>query len=404
MYRWYDPAGEFGDIPHVDDLTELPWAWYARFVRRDANGDPAVEATSDDVAQFIADHTDSRRPGALTGIRNKLVEAGGSRHDNLLEYGCWAMREAAAGRYPASEAITMLEQWWRQVMATGNTADADRLTKVTPHGLTEFGHAAGWCVAQAVGDIERVAALRAEDDNHCKSSSDAPPNVDAETGEILDTNGRLPATFWTERPELAHIAVAADSRMISREALLVVVLADIAAHIPPAIYLPGPPRLAVPNMIVGIIGNPGATKGGALDVADDVLPLPANAVRVPIGTGEGFARSFLHRNPDAADRKERPVIQHRHPVIVRCDEVSGFLAQTERSGETVTDQLKKACPERTSDSATPTPTSGRSSRRGPTAPPSSSGSPPAKRQDCSTTRPADSPNGYSWLSPTPTQR
>lgn len=180
------------------------------------------------------------------------------------------------------------------------------------------------------------------DDLRLGTSSTARLNVDRVTGEIFHSGGRLPAEFWTERPELAHIAQAADSRMISREALLLVVLVDVAAHIPPCIYLPGPPRLAVPNFIVGVIGNPGATKGGALDVADEVLPLPVNSVRVPIGTGEGLAKSFLHPNPDDEDRKVRPVVQHQHAVVVRCDEISGFLAQTGKSGETITDQLEKA--------------------------------------------------------------
>jgi hypothetical protein len=156
--------------------------------------------------------------------------------------------------------------------------------------------------------------------------------------------GRLPDEWWQQTSQLAHIALAADSREIGREAVLVAVLVQVVAHIPPAIRLPGPPRDGAPNLLVVLTGPPGVGKGAAMDLAEYLVPAPTGTRRTPAGTAEGFVKSFFDPNPDQADRKLRPMVQHRSPVIVRSDEVGSLIQQMARqsaSGEGLIAQWKK---------------------------------------------------------------
>ena len=62
------------------------------------------------------------------------------------------MREAAAGWYPATDAVEVLHRWWDDVMAD----DQHRCEGV------EFGSAMAWSIAEAEADPERIAHLAAE--------------------------------------------------------------------------------------------------------------------------------------------------------------------------------------------------------------------------------------------------
>lgn len=150
-YRWYDPADEPSDEPpHVDDLAELPWPWLEG-LRSVGSGKTALAATPDVVDEFLTAHRDQEAPELLDGLHTKLENhrPGESRHDRLVEVACWAMREAAAGCYPAEEAIVVLRDWWHQV-----------IDDQTRRAGTEFGDAIAWAVAQAGADAKRVAEIQ----------------------------------------------------------------------------------------------------------------------------------------------------------------------------------------------------------------------------------------------------
>jgi hypothetical protein len=72
--------------------------------------DPADDAT---VAAFIDKHTTGNAPGRLAGPLNRLsdeIAAGASVHDATRNALCWALREAAAGLYPAAEAVAEIKR------------------------------------------------------------------------------------------------------------------------------------------------------------------------------------------------------------------------------------------------------------------------------------------------------
>jgi putative DNA primase/helicase len=98
------------------------------------------------------------RPEALAGVRSKLDahRQGESRHDLLVKVAPWALREAAAGYYPATDAIELLHDWWIRMMSTGDRHDAQRVNG------PEFPEVIAWAVGQVAAEPDRVAADRAE--------------------------------------------------------------------------------------------------------------------------------------------------------------------------------------------------------------------------------------------------
>ena len=207
-YLWYDPQDwdlTLDDIPNVDDLAELPWGW-VEYLRAHGKTGAADAASTTEVREFIRTHIDNTRPQALRGLGTALRNATGARHDTLVTKACWAMREAAAGWYPAEEAIGLLAGWWADVMD-----DPDRAGT----GGGEFGSAVLWAVGQANADPARVEELRtkAETDNddwdwvggtpnNTGDDSPAPPAGDTPFARIKDgadwllDGGTKPDPLW----------------------------------------------------------------------------------------------------------------------------------------------------------------------------------------------------------------
>lgn len=335
-YEWYDASGEPADrVPDTDELADLPWPWIERFAVRRPAGATADAATTEEVAAFIDEHNESTFPAALDGIRRHLDTATGSRHDTLIAHACWAMREAAAGKFTATEAVDLLDRWWRRVMD-----DCRRLDAVD-HGLTEFGNALAWAVAQAAAEPDRVAQLRGEQ----AQPLTPPPNVDPTTGEIVDY-GNLPDEFW-QRPIHAHIRQAAHARTVSADAVFAAVLARVAAHTPPTVVLPAIVGSPAPlSIIVGLVGPSGSGKSQAARVAGELLPYsnPTVAVDLPPGSGEGLVEAFFGMvDEQGSDGKKVRVKRQVHRgALFYLDEGEAFTELGSRKGSTLLPMLRGA--------------------------------------------------------------
>lgn len=149
-YRWIDEAsGEVLDrVPRIDELPELPWAWLEEFGADER--DPAAErADGEAVRAFIAEHDSGEMARWLERLRTRAHDpAQASRHDTLVALACQAMREAAAGAYPAAKAVEVLRAWWLEVMDDPARRDGD-----------EFGNAVAWAIGQATAEPEKVAEI-----------------------------------------------------------------------------------------------------------------------------------------------------------------------------------------------------------------------------------------------------
>jgi hypothetical protein len=349
-YGWWDEADEMAVEfpPDVGDLPDLPWPWWSALAS-DAEGKVASSATLAEVAKFVAEHTSATKPQLLKGVVRKLDEArqlGRGRHPSLVEHACWAMREAAAGLYPADDAVDALATSWRRVMDDPKRAATSLDAGWRNRPANEFASVICWAIGQAVADPERIQQI-ADEHSGPRPRGDASADVDPETGEIA--GARLPPEFWSYRPELGHIRIAANADLVSAEALLLAVLARVIASIPQAITLPRPPRPGSLNSYVAIVGPPGSAKGSVMDAASQLIASPFDAITTPLGTPQGFVREFYEPNTDtdAEARRRFPMVRHHHPVIVRSDEIGAYAEATaNRSGGNAGDgllaQLKQA--------------------------------------------------------------
>lgn len=148
-YRWIEEgSGEVLDrVPRIDELPALPSVWLEEFSRPDL-GDTAAGANGEQVAKFIAEHDSGERSDWLAQQRRRLDERDSGRHDALVSVAMRAMREAAAGAYPAAAAIEMLRAWWLEVMDDTARRDGD-----------EFDKAIAWAIGQAIAKPEKVAEI-----------------------------------------------------------------------------------------------------------------------------------------------------------------------------------------------------------------------------------------------------
>ena len=144
------------------------------------------------------------------------------------------------------------------------------------------------------------------------------------------------ADFWQERPELAHIARFAHSRMISRWALLGVVLARMACSVPPNVVLPpiigGDGSL---NLFVALVGPSGSGKSAVLAAAADAVEADGFG-SAPVGSGEGIARSFAYRRT-----KDQVMVWQERQMLFIAAEVDGLAALAGRQGATLSGQLRE---------------------------------------------------------------
>ena len=186
----------------------------------------------------------------------------------------------------------------------------------------------------------------------------ADPATSPESGEVVSTAvegddgttrrvaANLPASFYDERPELAHIRAAAHCRARSADAVLGVVLARIAVLSPPSLRLPAPvDSEATLDMAVAIIGRSGSGKSGAAKVARDLLPIDADDLaELPLGSGEGITEAYLEmvEEIDANGKLQKVKRQVKRGVLFMLDEGQALAEMGGRSGSTLLPTIRSA--------------------------------------------------------------
>lgn len=146
--------------------------------------------------------------------------------------------------------------------------------------------------------------------------------------------------FWSTRPVLAHIRDLARARMVGPYAVLAYAIADAVSTVPP--YIKTPPIVGGPgslNMCIAIVGASGAGKGTAAAAARDgvVCSYPVGPIpRVPIGSGEGIARTY---RPAGTGPDDGP--NHVTSAIFTAEEIDTWAAIASRSGSTLSAEVRK---------------------------------------------------------------
>lgn len=283
---------------------------------------PATDAATDAaVAAFLAEHTEACRPGALAPALDRfaaLVRSGSSRHEAAVETACWLAREAAAGYYPAREVFDALEAEFTKAL------DGDR------PAAPEFASIVAWAVGQVTP--EQVQAKRAA--LHPAETGEDAPEV-----EFLATPSPAPdehEAFWRSTPRLRHVHDYARARLCCPYAALGVVLARLVTAAPPHVMLP--PLVgshASLNLFVALVGPSGAGKGAAEQAATDMLDVGSHVETATVGSGEGIAHLYAHR-------EKGQVVRDREAVLFTVPEVDNLVALGARQGSTLMPQLRSA--------------------------------------------------------------
>lgn len=337
--KWVDElSGEQPDtIPDPGELPELPWSWIEAL---SVSGSREVAAAADDdtVRAWCEDHTTERRPGWLPVVINGAradITARKSRHDTVLAAACQMAREASAGAYTASNAVTALKTLWADVMTDDDRATGRNID-------TELAHLIGWAVGQLNTDTsrDRVDAIRAKlGGGSCGAT---PSATDDDPSAVL----RLPSEFWNERPSLTHIRAAA-ARMCPPDVVLHVVLARAAALTSHTVELPpivgGGVGLSYLTMLCG---RPEDGKSTSIATGRELMPAPVNpaiADGLPLGSGEGLAEvlygTVTEQDPDTG-KPTKVRRQVRHNALVAVDEGTLLAELSERRGSTVLTTLR----------------------------------------------------------------
>lgn len=137
-------------------VPELP-AFVADLLRD--TGDASDAATDEQVRRFLDQYTASARPELLNGIMTQFANAlaTGSRHEAVVQTTANALREAAAGMYPARLAAGRIFSAFADAMATSR--DGQERTRSKDSARGEFLGVLAWSIGQLTeADIQATRA------------------------------------------------------------------------------------------------------------------------------------------------------------------------------------------------------------------------------------------------------
>lgn len=171
--------------------------------------------------------------------------------------------------------------------------------------------------------------------------------------------GLIPEEFYAARPELQHIRQAGHSRTRSGDVALLSVLTRLSSLVSHRIRADtGIAGYASLNLFGGIIGPSGIGKSTGVEVADRLMPAPAELDfrdGLPLGSGEGLAEVFMGVVEEETGEVRRgrggtetPVTvnvrkQVRHNAFFYVDEGATITRlMKERSGSTLGETLRSA--------------------------------------------------------------
>lgn len=307
-------AGFFQPVKSIDSAARQ-WARLGDrvvgFVRRcemfgwggDAHGQ-LLEMTRE-LAQLAPDH-------AHRALGEWFAAGGAAYVDDRV----WMMLDSALGKYPADKiaAPPTTEQAGTElgqpVGATMNPAPptADRRTYVgepvsgggpTPGAVVQHGHA-----AHQGPDRPADASIPGADQHEHQGERAAPKRLPMIGDAVWDAYG------WTR--SIRAQARAAD---VCPDAVLGAMLASYASQVPPGVRIVTGTKMPLgANLVVSLVGPSGSDKSTAFNLAQRIMPGSAVPVINNPGSGEAFAASFVHPDPDFdGPAKSRPKVLKPDP-------------------------------------------------------------------------------------------
>lgn len=302
-YRW-QRTGELPGIP--DYLAEaLP-----------DSATPEDTATDAQVKAFLDTNNAGTFTEGIAGLATALtakIDRGASCHMSTLGVVTDAMAEAAAGLYPARDALSKLWPIYRKTVTTGTSTGRVLSPK---EAKDSFAGIIAWAVGQAPAGAQRAVERVRE--------RIPPPDVVEVASDEQPTLESIEENFWDARENLNLIYTAALAKMTSPWAVLACCAARILALTPPTIRLPaiigGEGSL---NWFGAIVAKSGGGKGAAMAVADRLVVSDDVYIR-GAGSGEGMIEAYRRASED------NPVTS----ILFSIDEVDSLASLKDRSGQT----------------------------------------------------------------------
>lgn len=312
-------VGDFWQPAKTTDTAGRQWARlrdrFVGFVRRcelfgwggDAHGQ-LLELTRE-LAQLAPEHA-HRALG-------EWFAAGGA---GWVDPRVWAMLETALGKYPADKIVAPM---FVPVLSGGVQVDNG-----ATNGSPVSGQPGGAPVAAAV--VPPQSTGPAETEGSSDGSGSAPVGIgDAHTrsaaapnrpvdGKPTATPRRLPmipGPVWDAYGWTRSIRAQARAADVCPDAVLGSMLSGYAAKIPPGLRIVTGTKMPLgANLVVALVGPSGSDKSTAFTLAQQMAP----SLSVPVinnpGSGEAFAASLTHPDPDYdGPAKQRPKVLKPHP-------------------------------------------------------------------------------------------
>lgn len=122
-YRWINPTGTvaLADIPHVDDLPDLPEAWVQHYTRGEKAGEHLTAGMDDTAAHHWLNNTPAGHPcDAMARALDRALEdltTSGARHDHMLRATNRLAWIAGAGHPGLQTALDTYQGAWLQAVA-----------------------------------------------------------------------------------------------------------------------------------------------------------------------------------------------------------------------------------------------------------------------------------------------
>jgi Bifunctional DNA primase/polymerase, N-terminal len=254
--------------------------------------------------------------------------------------------DGSAWRHPNASAAQSATIRHGQLFVYTDNTDFEPTEPESPHGYTRF---RAWATLEHNGDMSAAAKAAREMRDGPRippvAAAIAPPNVDPETGEIVDNpQPVLGEQFWQSRAYLDHIRNAALSRMVAPTSVLLAVLARASAFVHPSTCLPPIVGDVSPlSMMVALLANSGGGKSASASCARRLLPhVPIGCVaNLPLASGEGVIQTYFDDQEASTDDQGKRIKKRtRYGALFILDEGQVLAEIGSRKGATILPTLR----------------------------------------------------------------
>ena len=316
---------------------------------------PASDAATDEVvAAFIAEHQQASRPDILAGLTSALrkrFEAGESRHGSTVTVTVGAMKEAAAGCYPAQAAIDAIEPMFLQTVAKPPMSGKQGAARNGTVARSEWGGILAWAIGQALAaDLDEV---QARIDEKMPDNVERVSNLGENTSDVDDDDETVRTVPW---PTLNHAALHGVAGQIVNlvaphteadpAAILVQLMAVFGATLGAGPHIMAGNerhRAVIGPLIIGRTNN--GAKGTGLSVVEAIrkraLPWFDEFTTSGLSSAEGLIELVRDPSGDPDSTDFDPGVTDKR-LLVKESEYRSVLDRCRREGNTLAMTLRQA--------------------------------------------------------------